>query len=84
MNNWTTPIPDLVDSLQHWWRKVAMDKRTSLEEKLLLLIQSPNGVTNCLHHLAGNLLYQSLKERKMLEDTTNFFEEIEEKFQELH
>ena len=34
--------------------------------------------------MAGKLLYQSLKQHKMLDDSTNFLEEIEEKFQELH
>jgi len=84
MNNWSTLDPDLVYALRHWWHKLAANEKASLEEKLFLLIQSPNGVTNCLHHLAGNLLYQSLKEREMLDDSTSFFEDVEEKFQELH
>ena len=70
--------------LQFWWSELASDQKTSLEEIILLLVQFPKGVSNCLHHLAGNLLYEHLKEQGMLDDSTMCFEELEEAFQDLH
>ena len=84
MDDWPKLDENLIKPLQFWWSEIASDRKTSLEEKILLLVQSPNGVSNCLHHLAGNLLYEHLKERDMLDDCTRCFEELEEAFQDLH
>ena len=84
MDQWPKLDENLIKPLQFWWSELASDRKTSLEEKILLLVQSPNGVTNCLHHLAGNLLYEHVNEQDMLDDSTKCFEELEEAFQELH
>jgi hypothetical protein len=84
MNDWNTLDRDLVEALQNWWCKLTLDDEQSIEEKLLLVTASPNGVSNCLHHLAGNLLYEHGKKVQKLDETTVLFEELEEKFKELH
>ena len=84
MDEWPKLDGNLIKPLQFWWSELASDHKMSLEEKILLLVQSPNSVSNCLHDLAGNLLYEHLKERDMFDDSTMCFEELEEAFQDLH
>ncbi|CAB4035527.1 Hypothetical predicted protein [Paramuricea clavata] len=64
MNDWNTLDRNLVDALQTWWCKLTVDEEQSIEGKSLLVTVFPNGVSNCLHHLAGNLLYKHGKKSR--------------------
>jgi hypothetical protein len=61
MDEWQTLDGRIVAALRTIWDEIAQDQASSTPEKIIRLANTPNGVTNCIQHLIGNVLSQHMQ-----------------------
>lgn len=89
MDEWQTLDGRIVAALRTIWDEIAQDQANSTPEKILRLANTPNGVTNCIQHLIGNVLSQHMQNSECEESSqkrnyTAKCEQMAEEFKIIH